>query len=185
MSRSTGLCRTWAAAADQQAAGSFRSGRRSRRARSARRRPLADAVERDVLAHDHQLPHFGSAPRWSRGNQTPAARPASPPCLAKQPVPFAGPPGVILDGLHEVRVDGHGLFLLMIGVVCCRRRRRQFRGRPGPRNGARAGRRIVRTVGDEYTAAAGNWAPARCPLRTPGGVYTGRRYDGAAAVRRQ
>src|SRR5207244_3214277 len=41
-------------------------------------RVLDDSVERDVLAHD-DLSHFGSAPRWSSGNQTLAARPASPP----------------------------------------------------------------------------------------------------------
>src|SRR6266487_2530742 len=86
-------------------------------------RVLDDSVERDVLAHD-DLSHFGSAPRWSSGNQTLAARPASPPCLAEQPVSFAGPPGVILNGFHEVFVDGHGLLLLLIGVVSYRRRRR-------------------------------------------------------------
>src|SRR5258707_4231511 len=32
-------------------------------------------------------------------------------------------------------------------------------------------------VGDAYTAAPGNWAPASRPVRAPGGVYTGRRYD--------
>jgi hypothetical protein len=62
---------------------------------------------------------------WSSGNQTLAARPASPPCLAEQSVSFAGPPGVILDGFHEVFVDGHGLLLLLIGVVSYRRRRRR------------------------------------------------------------
>jgi hypothetical protein len=87
-------------------------------------RVLDDSVERDVLAHD-DLSHFGSAPRWSSGNQTLAARPASPPCLAEQPVSFAGPPGVILDGFHEVFVDGHGLLLLLVGVVSYRRRRRR------------------------------------------------------------
>jgi hypothetical protein len=87
-------------------------------------RVLDDSVERDVLAHD-DLSHFGSAPRWSSGNQTLAARPASPPCLEEQPVSFAGPPGVILDGFHEVFVDGHGLLLLLIGVVSYRRRRRR------------------------------------------------------------
>ena len=76
------------------------------------------------LAHD-DLSHFGEAPSWSSGNQTLAARPASPPCLAEQPVSFAGPPGVILDGFHEVFVDGHGLLLLLIGVVSYRRRRRR------------------------------------------------------------
>src|SRR5437588_4716138 len=54
-----------------------------------------------------------------------AARPASPPCLEEQPVSFTGPPGVILDGFHEVFVDGHGLLLLLIGVVSYRRRRRR------------------------------------------------------------
>src|SRR5436190_664534 len=87
-------------------------------------RVLDDSVERDVLAHD-DLSHFGSAPRWSSGNQTLAARPASPPCLEEQPVSFAGPPGVILDGFHEVFADGHGLLLLLIGVVSYRRRRRR------------------------------------------------------------
>jgi hypothetical protein len=82
------------------------------------------AVERDVLAHD-DLSRFGSAPRWSSGNQTLAARPASPPCLAEQPVSFAGPPGVILDGFDEVFVDEHGLLLLLIGDVSYRRRRRR------------------------------------------------------------
>src|SRR6478736_10276248 len=86
-------------------------------------RVLDDSVECDVLAHD-DLSHFGSAPRWSSGNQTLAVRPASPPCLAEQPVSFAGPPGVILDGFHEVFVDEHGL-LLLIGVVSYRRRRRR------------------------------------------------------------
>src|SRR5207248_683564 len=60
----------------------------------------------------------GSAPRWSSGNQTLAARPASPSCLAEQPVSFAGPPGVILDGFDEVFVDEHGLLLRLIGVIC-------------------------------------------------------------------
>jgi hypothetical protein len=87
-------------------------------------RVLDESAERDVLAHD-DLSHFGSAPRWSSGNQTLAARPASPPCLAEQPVSFAGPPGVILDGFHEVFVDGHGPLLLLIGVVSYRRRRRR------------------------------------------------------------
>src|SRR5512142_1432698 len=87
-------------------------------------RVLDDSVERDVLAHD-DLSHFGSAPRRSSGNQTLAARPASPPCLAEQPVSFAGPPGVILDGFDEVSVDEHGLVLLLIGVVSYRRRRRR------------------------------------------------------------
>src|SRR5689334_9162338 len=32
-------------------------------------------------------------------------------------------------------------------------------------------------VGSAYTAAPGNWAPASRPVRGPGGVYTGRRYD--------
>jgi len=65
--------------------------------------------------------------RWSSGNQTLAARPASPPCLKEQPVSFAGPPGVILAGSHEVFVDGHGLLLFLIGVVSYRRRRRGWR----------------------------------------------------------
>jgi hypothetical protein len=85
-------------------------------------RVLDDSIERNVLAHD-DLSHFGSAPRWSSGNQTLAARSASPPCLEEQPVSFGGPPGVILDGFHEVFVDDHGL-LLRIGVVSYRRRRR-------------------------------------------------------------
>jgi hypothetical protein len=38
---------------------------------------------------------------------------------------------------------------------------------------ARAGGRIVRAVGDAYTAAPGNWAPAGRPVRAAGGVYTG------------
>src|SRR4029077_18809887 len=85
-------------------------------------RVLDDSVERDVLAHD-DLSNFGSAPRRSSGNQTLAARPASPPCLAARPVSFAAAPGVILDGFHQVFVDGHGLLLLLIGVVSYRRRR--------------------------------------------------------------
>jgi hypothetical protein len=85
---------------------------------------LDDSVERDVLAHD-DLSHLGSAARWSSGNQTLAVRPASPPCLEEQPVSFAGPPGVILDGFHEVFVDEHGLLLRLIGVVSYRRRRRR------------------------------------------------------------
>jgi hypothetical protein len=83
---------------------------------------LDDSVERDVLAHD-DLSHFGSVPRRSSRNQTLAARPAGPPRLAEQPVSFAGPPGVILDGFHEVFVEGHSLLLLLIGVVSYRRRR--------------------------------------------------------------
>src|SRR5260370_22366240 len=46
-----------------------------------------------------------------------------------------------------------------------------------PAAAARSGGRIVRAVGDAYTAAPGNWAPASRPVRAPGGVYTGRRYD--------
>src|SRR6202030_3351543 len=46
-----------------------------------------------------------------------------------------------------------------------------------PSAAARSGARIVRPVGDAYTAAPGNWAPASRPVRPPGGVYTGRRYD--------
>src|SRR6266568_3789295 len=46
-----------------------------------------------------------------------------------------------------------------------------------PAAAARSGGRIVRAVGDAYTAALGNWAPASRPVRAPGGVYTGRRYD--------
>jgi len=84
-------------------------------------RVLDDSVERDVPAHD-DLSRFSSAPRWSSANQTPAARPASPPCLEEQPVSFAGPPGVILDGFHEILVDDHGLPLLLIVVVSYRRR---------------------------------------------------------------
>src|SRR5690242_11753889 len=87
-------------------------------------RVLDDSVERDDLAHD-DLSHFGSAPRWSSRNQTLAARPATPPCLDEQPVSFACPPGVILDGFHEVFVDGHGLLLLLIGVVSYRHRRQR------------------------------------------------------------
>jgi hypothetical protein len=87
-------------------------------------RVLGGSVERDVLAHE-DLPRFGSAPRWSSGNQTLAARPASPPCLEEQPVSLGGPPGVVLDGFHEVFVDGHGLLLLLIGGVSYRRRRRR------------------------------------------------------------
>jgi hypothetical protein len=82
-------------------------------------RVLGDSVERDVLAYD-DLSHFGSAPRWSSGNQMLAARPASPPCLEEQPVSFAGSPGVILDGFHEVFADGHGLLLLLVGDVSYR-----------------------------------------------------------------
>jgi hypothetical protein len=77
---------------------------------------LDDSVERDVLAHD-DLPHSGSAPRWSSGNPTLTARPATPPCLAEQPVSFAGPPGVILDGFREVFEDDHGLLLLLATIV--------------------------------------------------------------------
>jgi len=66
-----------------QAAGYFRSGATQPRALKpfVTGRVLDDCVERDVLAHDDP-PHVGSAPRWSSGNQTLAARPASPPCLA-------------------------------------------------------------------------------------------------------
>src|SRR5579862_5590644 len=87
---------------------------------------LDDSVERDVLALD-DLSHFGSAPSRSSGNQTLAARPASPPCLTDQPVSFAGTPGVILDSFHEVIADDHGVLLLLIGVVSDRRRRRRGR----------------------------------------------------------
>jgi hypothetical protein len=78
-------------------------------------RALDGSVERDVLARNDLSP-FGSAPRWSSGNQTLAARPASPPCLEEQPFSFTGPPGVILDGFQEVFVDAHGLLLLL---RCC------------------------------------------------------------------
>src|SRR5207253_2692571 len=54
-----------------------------------------------------------------------AASLASPPRLEEQPVSFAGPPGVIVDGFYEVFVDGHGLLFLLIGVVSYRRRRRR------------------------------------------------------------
>jgi hypothetical protein len=74
---------------------------------------LDDSVERDVLAHD-DLSHFGSAPQWNSENETLAARPASPPCLEEQPVPFGGPPGVILDGFDEVFVDGHVCSSLLV-----------------------------------------------------------------------
>jgi hypothetical protein len=63
---------------------------------------------------DEQASENGSAPRWSIGNQALAARPASPPCLEEQPVSFAGPADVILDGFHEVFADGHGLLPLLI-----------------------------------------------------------------------
>src|SRR5947208_16769906 len=92
--------------------------------RTGLQRTAGARLRRRVLAHD-DLSHFGSAPRWSSGNQTLAARPASPPCLAEQPVSFAGPPGVILDGFDEVFVDEHGLLLLLVGVVSYRRRRRR------------------------------------------------------------
>src|SRR5216684_6041875 len=46
-----------------------------------------------------------------------------------------------------------------------------------PAAAARSGARIVRAVGSANTAAPGNWAPASRPVRPPGGVYTGRRYD--------
>src|SRR6266567_2786069 len=42
-----------------------------------------------------------------------------------------------------------------------------------PAAAARSGARIVWAVGDAYTAAPGNWAPASRPVRPPGGVYTG------------
>src|SRR5579859_1427136 len=41
-----------------------------------------------------------------------------------------------------------------------------------PTAAARSGGRIVRAVGDAYTAAPENWAPASRPVRPPGGVYT-------------
>jgi hypothetical protein len=84
-----------------------------------------------MFSRTDDLSHLGSVSRWSSGNETLAALPASPLCLAEQPVSFAGPPGVILDGFHKVFVDFHGLLLLLIGVVSYRRRRR-----------------IVRAVGD-------------------------------------
>src|SRR5258708_7276250 len=46
-----------------------------------------------------------------------------------------------------------------------------------PAAAARSGGRIVRAVGDAYTGAPGNWAPASRPVRAPGGVYTAWRYD--------
>src|ERR1043166_3912143 len=46
-----------------------------------------------------------------------------------------------------------------------------------PAGAARSGARIVRAVGEAYTAALGNWAPASRPVRAVGGVHTGRRYD--------
>src|SRR5258705_2740280 len=46
-----------------------------------------------------------------------------------------------------------------------------------PAAAARSGARIVRAVGSAYTAAPGNWPSASRPVRGPGGVYTGRRYD--------
>src|SRR5260221_672540 len=46
-----------------------------------------------------------------------------------------------------------------------------------PAAAAQSGGRIVRAVGSAYTAAPGNWAPASRPVRGPGGVYTGPRYD--------
>jgi hypothetical protein len=60
-------------------------------------------TQRDVLAHD-DLSHFGSAPRCSSGNQTLAARPASPPCLAEQPASFADPPGSRCSSLDKRRI---------------------------------------------------------------------------------
>ncbi len=42
-----------------------------------------------------------------------------------------------------------------------------------PAAAARSGARIVRAVGDAYTAAPGNWPSASRPVRPPGGVYTG------------
>jgi hypothetical protein len=41
-----------------------------------------------------------------------------------------------------------------------------------PAAAALSGGRVVRSVGDAYTAAPGNWAPASRPVRPPGGVYT-------------
>src|SRR5580704_15519058 len=80
--------------------------------------------------------------------------------------------------------------VLRLAVFPCMRETRTFisaRGRCGrfhrqppgsfPAAAARSGERIVRAVGDAYTAALGNWAPASRPVRAPGGVYTGRRYD--------
>jgi hypothetical protein len=107
-----------------QGAGYFRSGRSGRGPEAfVTGWVLDDSAGRDVPARD-DLSHFGSAPHWSGGNQTLAACPASLLCLSEQPVAFAGPPGVILDGFHEVFVDDHGPFLLVIGVVGYRRRRR-------------------------------------------------------------
>jgi hypothetical protein len=41
-----------------------------------------------------------------------AACPAGSPCLQQQAVSFPGTLGVILVSLHEVLVDGHGVFLV-------------------------------------------------------------------------
>src|SRR5258708_5865966 len=54
-----------------------------------------------------------------------------------------------------------------IGVVGYRHRRLRLS----------ASARIVRAVGDGYTAAPGNWAPASRPVRPPGGVHTGWKRD--------
>ena len=46
-------------------------------------------------------------------------------------------------------------------------------GQAVPAAEVRSGAQIVRAVGDAYTAAPGNWAPASRPVRAAGGVYTG------------
>ena len=113
-------------------------------------------TQRDVLAHD-DLSHFGSAPRCSSGNQTLAARPASPPCLSEQPASFADPPGVILDGFHEVFVDGHGL---PAAPPRCR-----HVPRPQPRTAARSGSSPLRSPAMGAKKKSTNPSRMRCRTR--------------------
>src|SRR6478672_869731 len=79
--------------------------------------------------------------RRDKSRRSVPIRPTQPPALmtsamvgssmtpASEPVSFARAPGVILDGFHEVFVDGHGLQapLLICAASYCRRRRRGSR----------------------------------------------------------
>jgi hypothetical protein len=51
----------------------------------------------------------GQALRWSAGNRARAARQAGLPRLKEHAVPRTGPLRVVLDGIAEVLVEGHGL----------------------------------------------------------------------------
>src|ERR1700677_1694561 len=78
----------------------------------------------------------------------------------------------------------HTCFLRLAAFPCMPETRTFIKARGGgdsiinlpgsfPAAAARSGGRIVRAVGDGYTAALANWAPAGRPVRPPGGVCTG------------